>query len=179
MKRPDIAIVLSIISVVGTSWTVINSFKHPEIVYVDSNHLINRYRGMEDARRTYQQKVASWKANIDTLSSAVHKNLLEYEKGEATMSAKERELLMELIRTKQKQLVDYQNAINAQAKEEDAKMTGEVIAKINAYIRKFGEENGYTIVMAATEYGNIAYADAGLNVTDEILEGLNREYNRE
>lgn len=92
------------------------------------------------------------------------------------MSVKERELSRELIKTKQKQLADYQQALSTQAQQEDARMTGEVVGEINAYLKKYGERKGYTIVMAATEYGNIAYADEHLDITEEVLEGLNKEY---
>ncbi|HEY9008587.1 MAG TPA: OmpH family outer membrane protein, partial [Ohtaekwangia sp.] len=82
----------------------------------------------------------------------------------------------ELIRSKQKQFADYQQAMNTQAQQEDAKMTQEVVTQINAYLKKYGEANGYKIILAATQYGNLAYADEGLDITDEVLAGLNKEY---
>ncbi len=66
--------------------------------------------------------------------------------------------------------------MNTQAQQEDAKMTGDVITQINAYLKKYGEAKGYKIILAATDYGNLAYADEGLNITKEVLEGLNKEY---
>jgi outer membrane protein len=147
-----------------------------KFVYVDANKLINEYKGMQEARAAYQKKAVSWKANIDTLTQEVKNQIMTYEKESAKLSEKERKLTEELIRTKQKQLMDYQQALNTQAQQEDAKMTGEVVQQINAYLKKYGEEKGYKIVMAATEYGNIAYADEGLNITDDVLKGLNKEY---
>src|SRR5690606_18241039 len=110
---------------------------------VDSNKLVNGYQGMLDARKVYQQKATSWKANIDTLTSEVQRQIMDYEKTSAGMTAKERQLSEELIRTKQKQLYEYQQAMNTQAQQEDSKMTGEVLTQINAYIKKYGESNGY------------------------------------
>jgi len=92
------------------------------------------------------------------------------------MTKKEKELSQELIRTKQKQLMDYQRAMNEKAAQEDNTMTGQVLEQVNAYVKKYGEDKGYQIIMAATDYGNVAYADESLNVTDEVLEGLNKLY---
>jgi outer membrane protein len=72
--------------------------------------------------------------------------------------------------------MDYQQAMNTQAQQEDQKMTGEVLTQINAYLKKYGKAHGYKIVMAATEYGNIAYADESLDITADVLKGLNEEY---
>lgn len=101
---------------------------------------------------------------------------MDYEKGQATMTIKERQLSQELIKSKQQQLNQYQQAINAQAQQEDQKMTSDIIAQVNAYLKKYGEQKGYTIIFAATDYGNIAYANDKLNVTDDVLEGLNKEF---
>lgn len=151
-------------------------FKDQRIVYVDSNKLINAYIGMVDARKTYQQKAVVWKANIDTLTNEVKALIMNYERESAKMTTKERSLSQELIRTKQNQLNQYQQAMNTQAQQEDAKMTGEVLTQINAYVKKYGESKGYNIIVAATEYGNLAYADEGLDITDEVLKGLNEDY---
>jgi outer membrane protein len=169
--------VLSLISFLGVLALSVFIFLTPtKLVYVDSAKLVNEYQGMQEARKAYQQKTTTWKANIDTLAKEVQSQIMSYEKESAKLSAKERKLSEELIRVKQKQLMDYQQAMNAQAKQEDEKMTGAVISQVNAYLKKYGKSKGYKIVMAATEYGNIAYADEGLDITDEVLEGLNKEY---
>jgi outer membrane protein len=147
-----------------------------KIVYVDSTKLLNEYKGMQDARKAYQQKTSVWKANIDTLSIEVEDAIKKYEKESAKLTVKERKLSEELIRMKQKQLMEYQQAMNNQAQQEDQKMTGDVLTQVNAYLKKYGEEKGYEIVMAATQYGNIAYADESLDITKEVLEGLNKQY---
>jgi outer membrane protein len=167
---------LCVLNLVFAIFLAVLFFKNKHVVYVDSAKLMNGYKGMQDARAAYQQKAGGWKANIDTLASEVQKQIFAYEKDSPKMSAKERQLSQELIRTKQKQFSDYQQAMNSQAQQEDSKMTGEVVTQVNAYLKKFGEANGYTIILAATEYGNIAYADDGLDITEKVLEGLNKEY---
>jgi outer membrane protein len=166
--------VISLLAIISLSVYV---FSTPQkLVYVDSAKLVNEYEGMKTARAAYQQKATSWKANIDTLTAEVQKQIFAYEKEVSKMTAKEKQLSQELIRTKQKQLMDYQQAMNTQAQQEDQKMTGDVLTQINAYLKKYGKAKGYKIVMAATEYGNIAYADEGLDITADVLVGLNKEY---
>lgn len=167
---------LGVLNLLFVIFLTVLFFRHQQTVYVDSAKLMNGYKGMQDARAAYQQKAGAWKANIDTLASEVQKQIFAYEKESPRMSAKERQLSQELIRTKQKQFADYQQAMNSQAQQEDAKMTSEVVTQVNAYLKKYGEANGYKVILAATEYGNIAYADESLDITEKVLEGLNREY---
>jgi len=168
---------ISAINLAGLIVVIVLQFQsRQQLVYVDSNKLVNGYQGMVDARKVFQQKAMTWKANVDTLTSEVQRQIMDYEKASAQMSVREKQLSEELIRTKQKQLYEYQQAMNNQAQQEDSKMTGEVITQINAYIRKYGENHSYKIILAATDYGNLAYAHDALDITEKVLEGLNKQY---
>src|SRR5689334_2400035 len=128
---------------------------HQRIAYIDSVRVINSYQGMIDARKSYQGKVLAWKANIDTLAKEVQSEMLRFEKQNGIWTAREKELSKKLIQAKQQQLTEYQQAINEKAGQEDAAATKKVVDEINAYIRKYSESQGYTLVLAANEYGNV------------------------
>ena len=177
IKLSSINLITSLVSITGLIVLTIYVFSLPQkFVYVNTSKLINEYKGMQAAKLAYQKKASLWKANVDTLTSEVQQKILKYEKESASLSVKERQLTQELIHARQKQLMEYQKALNTQAQQENSRMIDEVVQRINTYLKKYGEEKGYKIVMAANEYGNIAYADEGLDITDEVLEGLNSEY---
>jgi outer membrane protein len=146
------------------------------IAYVDSNKLVNGYHGMAQARKEYQAKVAVWKANIDTLAKETQAEITSYQKENTRMTAREKEMAKKLIQTKQQQLADYQKAASERAGQADAEATKKVVDEINAYIKDYGQKNDYTIILAATEYGNIAFAKEYLDLTEEILTKLNERF---
>ena len=174
MKALQLALFTTLILGLGILYYL--QFSSQRLVYVDSTRLVNNYQGMIEARKEFQQKANTWKANIDTLASEVQNSIKAYEKESISMTEKEKELSRELIRTKQKQLGEYQKAMNDKAGQEDAQMTTQVLEQVNSYIKKYGETRGYPIILAATQSGNIAYAEDGLDITDDVLEGLNNEY---
>ena len=146
------------------------------VVYVDSSKLLNNYNGMETARMEFQQKTKAWRANIDSLAKEIQNEITRFQKGKSGMTEREKELTQRLIQAKQRQYKEYELATTTQAKQESDKMTSEVVARVNAYLKKYGESKGYHIILAATEFGNVAYAQDGLDITDDVLEGLNAEY---
>ncbi|MEO1049329.1 MAG: OmpH family outer membrane protein [Bacteroidota bacterium] len=167
---------LLIILTIGMGFLYYQQFASQKTVYVDSARLLNEYQGMIDARKGYQQKTFAWKANIDTLASETQKAINEYQASKDKMSKKEKQLSEELIRTKQRQLADYQKAMNEKAVQEDQQLTATVLEQVNAYLKDHGESHNYRIILAATDYGNIAYAQDGLDITEEVLAGLNKVY---
>jgi outer membrane protein len=145
-------------------------------VYVDSQKLVNGYTATQQARRDFEAKAAGWQANLDTLRAEAEKKIKEYEATAPRLSPKERQLMEELIQSKQEQYANYQQVIADKIKQADQELTTNVLSKVNDYIRRYGKRKGYTIIMAATQYGNIIYAEEGADITEEVLKGLNEEY---
>lgn len=105
--------------------------KPAQVVYVDTNRLLEHYEGMKAARQAFQQKTTQWQANIDTLRSEWQRAVSAHEASKATMSKKEQQLSEELLRTKQQQLVEYQQGIRQQSQQEDQQMTERVLTEVN------------------------------------------------
>ncbi|HMI66188.1 MAG TPA: OmpH family outer membrane protein [Cyclobacteriaceae bacterium] len=147
-------------------------------VYIDSQKLVNGYKGMVDARKVYESKLTTWRANLDTLHSEAEKKIKEYEVTGGRLSDREKKLMEELIQSKQDQFTKYQQMVSENVKKEDDELTSKVLSKVNDFVKRYGKANGHTIIMAATQYGNIVYADTEVDITEEVLKGLNAEYNK-
>jgi outer membrane protein len=154
---------------------VLHFSKTESIVFVDAIKLVNGYKGMQAARKGFELRTSAWKANIDTLKTELDAKIKTYEATHKQLTSKEKALTEELLQTKHDQLVNYQNVIAEKIKQEDKELTSQVLGKVNDYLKKYGEAKGYGIIMAATQYGNIVYAQKGKDITDEVLKGLNGE----
>ncbi len=168
-----VAIVLSLAAIV---FAAILYFTKKEIVYVDSMKLITNFKGAKVAKDAYEKKIAVWKANIDTLTMETNREIAKHEKEKKGMSAREQKLSEQLIGTKQQQLESYRQATAENASKEDQEITGKVFKEINDFLKQYGEKKGYEFIMAATNVGNIVFAKKGNDITDEVLEKMNAEY---
>jgi outer membrane protein len=147
-------------------------------VYVDSQQIVSGYKGMQDARKEFEFKVMELQAKLDTLRMEAQNKITEYESKKNKISARERELMEELIESKHSQFMNYQQIVNEKIQSSDQELTSKMLGKVNDYIKKYGEKKGYNIIMAATQFGNIVYAKKDMDITEEILKGLNDEYGR-
>lgn len=178
MKKTHLLIAVNLLITVA-AFTYFFVGTAEKVAYVDSNSLLSQYQGMIDARADFQKLSSQWQARIDTLAMDVQNELKRHEKEVAKMTKKEKGLSEQLIRSKQQQLVSYQKAIQDKASQQDAEMTQSVINDMNAYIQEYGKQKSYKIIFAATNVGNILYAHEGVNITEEVVEGLNSKYRGE
>ena len=147
-----------------------------KFAYVNSRVLITKYKGMEAAQAEFQQKSSIWQANMDTLQKELNAAIEKFRNDEASMSKKEKELSNQLIQSKQREFRQYQGSIQQKAAQEDQQMTQKVYDEINAYIKDYSEKKGYKMVWAITDVGNIVHGEEALDITEEIVTGLNQAY---
>ena len=148
-------------------------------VYVDVNKLLDGYKRTKLVRAEFETKAKNLNANVDSLMTDWQKEIKTYEKERSTMSKKELELKQQLLGNKQQQINNYQEAIQKQIQEEDKKSTQTVINDINDYVKEYGKKKGHDIIFGASGSGNIMYASDAADLTQEILEGLNKEFDGE
>ncbi len=169
---------ISIIAIVLSLLAIYLSRSSSELVYVDVNKLMEGYNRTKIEKEAFEKKATTMKGNIDSLVTGWQKELQAYEKERASMSPKELQLKQELLSNKQQQINGYQEAIQKQIQEEDKKTTQTVINDINDYVKEYGKKKGYKIIFGASGSGNIMYADEATDLTEEILKGLNAEYDK-
>ncbi len=147
-----------------------------DLVYVDVNKLLDGYKRTNLVKAEFDTKAKTMKANVDSLLSDWQKELKLYEKERSTMSKKELELKQELLGNKQQQINNYQQAVQKQLQEEDKKVTQTVINDINDFVKEYGKKKGYKVIFGATGNGTIMYGEASADLTDQVLEELNAEF---
>jgi outer membrane protein len=151
----------------------------PKIAFVQSAYLLSNYQGFKDATVAYKQKSVLWQANIDTLASELNSIRKDHSRDLAGMTSREKELSLSLIKTKEQQLQQYQQGIQQKAAQEDQQMTAGVVQEVNAFLKDYGEAHNYLIIFGATDMGNVVYAREAIDLTEEVLEALNKNYRGE
>ncbi len=171
-----LAFPLSLIAIAASIFTFFQSQSSSELVYVDVNKLLEGYKRTKIVRAEFQVKAKTLSANVDSLVADWQKELKAYEKERSKMTKKEIELKQQILGNKQQQVNNYQQAIQKQIQEEDKKVTQTVINDINDYVTEYGKKHNYKIIFGASGAGNIMYADKTTDLTETILEGLNKEF---
>lgn len=170
-----LAIIALIIGIVSFFYQPTSS----QLVYVDINKLMDGYKRTPIEKSKFEEKAKLMQSNVDSLVADWQNELKAYEKERSTMTKKELELKQELLGNKQQQLNNYQKAIQGKIQEEDQKASQTVINDINDYVKEYGKKHNYRIIFGASGSGNLMYANEAADLTEEVLEGLNTDYQAE
>ncbi len=175
MKR-----IIIIVAVVGALGSLVASafvwITAPRIAYVRSFELVDKYAGTVEARAAFEKKKSAMLSNVDSMKMYFNQARGAYIKEMSTLPASKRNEREQELSAQHSQLIQYGEVIDQKIKEEDAVMMNEVLGQINSYVEEYAKENNFDIIMGTTASGSLLYGDESLDVTEDILDELNKKY---
>jgi outer membrane protein len=163
-----------------------------KIAVVDGNRLLKGYYKTELADQHMQQQLDDFQAERDKLL-ADHKRLraefeaLRAETDNKGLTEEAREKKKERAEDKLTQVIEFENTIREKAASRKKQIEGEgrqihaELAKaIRSSVKAQAEKGGYTLVLEqsgllANGLEPVLYAEPKMDITDEVLKGLNAD----
>ncbi|MGB4775817.1 MAG: OmpH family outer membrane protein [Daejeonella sp.] len=160
--------------------TTISDKKSEQIVYVNSDSLLNNYEYFKIIKEKFQTKSKKAQADLTAKGGAFQREVAEYQKNAATLSADQRAVTEERLARKQQELAAFnQNAGSALQNEETAE-NEKLYNKVSEFLKKHAKTKGYRMVLTYSKSNpTVLFADESLDVTKEVVTGLNEEYKKE
>lgn len=162
----------------NTAKTETTSVKSGEpIVYVDSDSLLTKYQYFKDLKVKLDAKSKSAQTDLASKQQAFQREVAQYQQSQNTMPADQRASTEERLGRKQQELQTYQQNAGAALQNEQAEEQEKLYNKIADYLKVYAKGKGYKMVLTYQK-GNsaILFADASLDVTSEVIVGLNEGY---
>ncbi|TDG36816.1 OmpH family outer membrane protein [Pedobacter changchengzhani] len=151
-----------------------------KIVFVNSDSLLNKYGYYKDLKVKFENKSKNAQSDMQTKAQAFQREVAQYQQTAQTLAADVRKTTEERLARKQQELQTYQQNAGSVLQTEQAKENEKLYDKVAVYLKGYAKTKGYKMVLTYAK-GNsaILYADDSLDVTSEVLKGLNEEYNKE
>lgn len=145
------------------------------LVYVNSDSLMDNYRLFTDLKNRMEKKSDSLDAVLNSRGQALEKEVMDYQEKAASMSSGERQLREESLMRKQQALLDQRESLLDAMKKEEAALTDSIFNDLQAFLKKFNAKRGYDYILGYTRGGGIMLANDSLDITRQVIEGLNKE----
>jgi outer membrane protein len=147
--------------------------------YVRTYDLVYRFKGAHDARALYEQEKSMQLKRLDSLKQDIEKEIERYKTARGRLTSVQRKNAERSLALRQENYRNFQKRMGDQLKEmEDEMLTG-VLNQVNSFVLDYGERERYRFIYGVTEDGNLMYADSSLDITEEILIEMNKQYEGE
>jgi len=149
------------------------------IVYVQIDTLFNQYDMSNDLKSELEAKASGIQKDLEKKGRAFENDVKSFQdqiqKGLLTRS--QAETMQNDLQSRQNSLQTLTMEKQQEMAEEESVMVNKVMESIRTYIRKYNQEHGYAIILTTSAASQtIIDGDTALDITGEVLEGLNKEY---
>ncbi len=169
----------------GTATTSANSEtasaeRVADIVYINTDSLLSKYEYFKDARSRFQTRTERAERDFQSKAAAFEKEVQNYQRSGANMSLEQRASTEQKLAQRQQQLQQQSQTTGNQLATEEAEEMKKIYDRVEAYLQKLSQERGYKMVLTYSRgQSAILWGDNSLDITEEVLSGLNSEYDQE
>ena len=149
-----------------------------DIVYVDLDRILTEYDMANDRRSVVETKVQNIEAEVTRRGKKLENDVIEFQnkidKGLMTRSVAEAQ--SQKLQQQEAEFNNYAAQKQQEINEEQVVMMNQLADAIQTYLAKYNEEKQYAMILTNSGGSPVITADAALNITDDVLAGLNEEY---
>jgi outer membrane protein len=151
------------------------------IAYVNIDSIVVKFDMFNDRRKDLLEKQKSAEAELNSKGTQYEKGARDYQekvnKGlvtRATAAQMEQALMQQ-----QQELVNLRDQLQSNLMEEEQVMNRQVIDYITTFLQEHKSEYNYQYIFGKSFGSVVLYSDSTLDITQKVLEALNRKYQTE
>ena len=152
-----------------------------DIVYINLDTLVNQYDMYNDLRTELESKVSTIENDLNKKGRALENDMKSFQekmqKGLLTRS--QMETMQNDLMARDQELRNLSQQKQMELAEEESVMYNRVMDAIRTYVDNYNKDKQFSLILTTTAATNsIISGDQGLNITTEVINGLNQEYIR-
>jgi outer membrane protein len=149
------------------------------IAYVNSDSLLKNYDYFKDLEKQFTEKRDKLNAEYQNRGMGLQREIENFQATAGNMTQNQARAVQEDLSKKQQNLMMYQEQLGQQLMQEEARMNAALYDKVAAYLREYGLNKELQIVLTYTKGSGVLYANDSLDITNEVMVGLNEAYKNE
>jgi outer membrane protein len=152
-----------------------------EIFFVEIDTVISKFNLAKDLSAELESKYNSSDAALKSKQQAYEKDVndYQYKAQRGLITRTEAADIEQTLYTKQQELVQLQQDLTNEINEKQSVMNRQVINAIMQYLKENSSQFNYKYVLGASFGGNVLYANDSLDISANIIKGLNDKYEQD
>ena len=149
------------------------------IVYVQLDTLVNQYDMFNDMKSDLEAKVQDIQNDLQSKGRDFQSDASDFQakinKGLLTRAQAEEQ--NQVLSNRQADLQNLSQQKQAEIQQEESNMYNKILKSVRAYLKKYNETKKFALILTTSAASNNVLAgDESLDITNDVIEGLNNEY---
>ena len=149
-----------------------------DIVYIDLDRILLEYDMANDLRSVVETKVQNIQAEVNRRGKKLENDVVDFQNkiDKGLLTRTNAEVQSQKLQQQELEFNNYAAQKQQEIQEEQVVMMNQLGDAIQTYLTKYNEEKQYAMILTNSGGAPVITADAALDITDDVLAGLNEEY---
>jgi outer membrane protein len=152
-----------------------------KIVYINIDTLYSKYDMYKDMKAMMEEKQKKMEGEMAVKKNNYEKNVMDYQDKakKGLLLRSEAEKIEQQLMGDQQNLMKISQDMQAQLGEETRVQNNKLINTIVNFLKEYNKNGAYQLILSHIYGGNLLYADNSLDITNDVVKGLNEKYRSE
>ena len=149
-----------------------------DIVYVDLDRILMDYDMANDLRSVVETKAQNIQAEVTRRGKKLENDVKSFQEkmNKGLMTRSVAEVQQQKLMQQEQEFNEYAAKKQAEIQEEQVVMMNQLGDAIKTFLDKYNAEKQYAMILTNSGGAPVITADAALDITEDVLAGLNDEY---
>lgn len=149
-----------------------------DIVYIDLDRILMEYDMANDLRSVVETKVQNIQAEVNRRGKKLENDVKAFQEkiDKGLMTRSVAEVQGQKLQQQEAEFNNYAAQKQQEIQEEQLVMMNQLGDAIQTYLEKYNAQKQYAMILTNQGGAPVITADQSLNITEEVLAGLNEEY---
>ena len=149
------------------------------IAFVEIDSLLTKYNFCKDLNELMLQKEENIRTTLNEKAKKLENEMREFERkvqNNGFTSQERAQQEQQRILKQQQDLQELQQKLSDELAAENQKNNLELRDSISSFIKQYNKDKNFDLIISNSGLDNLLYAKKVLNITDEVVSGLNSRY---
>ncbi|MBL3655688.1 OmpH family outer membrane protein [Fulvivirga sediminis] len=149
------------------------------VAYVDSDSVVKNYDFFKKKQEELTAKSEKLQNEYKNRAEGLQREVNDYQRNVNNLTIGQAKALEEDLMKKQQNLRMYQESLSQQLMQDQNKVQAELYEKVSEFLKGYSSKKGLELVVQYTPGSDVLYANDSMNITGDVIKGLNEAYNSE
>lgn len=150
-----------------------------KMAYINSDTVLKYYDYFKVNKDRLESKGKKLDQELQSRAQSLQNDINAYQRNLGSMTIGQAKAIEEDLGKKQQNLRIYQQSLEQELSNDQVKMNNELYAKVTEYLKIYGQEKGLEVVFKYDPSSDLLFGSAGLDITQDVIKGLNESYKAE
>ncbi len=147
-----------------------------KIAYVISDTLLANYDYFKIKSEELQAEKKKMEDDMNRRAQGLEREVADFQRTAGSLTINQAKALEENLYKKRENLMKRQEGLSQTLMQKEAAINGKLYDDVTRFLEKYGKKNNLEVVLSQQRGSGLLYAHKGLDITQVVIEGLNKTY---